>query len=131
MFDYFTWCKIISVCWVTWLAITHMEVTYIRWSVYIRGIVLLLCLSEAIWQVESGRCLSDWNLLTSGLGKGLNCLLRQKYHLRYACFIMFNWRLPIFKWFWSIFGFVKFDFGFSMCFYLVSLNHLKIPLLFS
>ena len=95
-----------------------------------KGIVLLLCLSEAIWQVESGRWMSDWNLVTSCLGKGLNCLLRQKYHLRYL-FIVVNWHLPIFKWFRYIFGFIKFDFGFSMCLYLVSLNYLKMSLLFS
>ena len=44
---------------------------------------------------------------------------------------MFNWRLPIFKWFWSILGLVKLDFGFAMSFYLVLLNRLKFTLLFS
>ena len=36
-------------------------------------------------------------------------------------FIVFNWRLPIFRWFLYIFGCVKLDLDFSMCFYLVKL----------
>ena len=43
---------------------------------------------------------------------------------------MFYGCLPTFKWFWSILGLEKLDFGFAMCFYLVLLNHLKFTLLF-
>ena len=60
---------------------TH-GVTYIRWSAYIRANVLLLCLSDAIWQVER-RGISYWKSVPSSMWEGLNHLLRQKYHLRY------------------------------------------------
>ena len=55
-------------------------------SAYIRANVLLLCLSEAIWQVERRVICVYWNLFPSSMCEGLNCLLRQKYHPRYIFF---------------------------------------------
>ena len=38
---------------------------------------------------------------------------------------------PTFQWFWSIFGLVKLDFDFAMCFGLVIVKPFEIVLLFS
>ena len=116
--------SIIPVCWETVLP-SHIGVTYIRWSAYIRANVLLLCLSEAIWQVERGVIVYLKSVSTQHVW-GSHCLLRQKYHLRYLFYCVL-WAFAYFSVILVHFSLVKLDFDFPCALFSYCKTIWKLP----